>query len=151
MKAIELAKATNTSVLFTPVEIPLEVAQPIKSADEPVVSEFKSAPIVAIKPNGEEAQLAEVVTPPPTRNEVAAVSPAHTTAETTLPAIESPLPLMALLGFMILGGVFAVRSITNPFTRGLADLSCGVPLAHRVTGLRKGAACDSELFRCWRR
>ena len=36
-KAIELAKATNTPVLFTPAEIPLEVAEPIKSADEPVV------------------------------------------------------------------------------------------------------------------
>jgi hypothetical protein len=28
-KAIELAKAANTPVLFTPVEIPLEVAEPI--------------------------------------------------------------------------------------------------------------------------
>src|SRR5687767_10570243 len=30
-KAIELAKATNTPVLFTPVEIPIEFAMPIKS------------------------------------------------------------------------------------------------------------------------
>ena len=36
-KAIELAKATNTPVLFTAAEIPVEVAEPIKSADEPVV------------------------------------------------------------------------------------------------------------------
>src|SRR5947209_8697241 len=35
-KAVALAKATNTPVLFTAVEIPLEVAAPIKSADEPV-------------------------------------------------------------------------------------------------------------------
>ena len=34
-KAIELAKATNTPVLFTAAEIPVEVAEPIKSADEP--------------------------------------------------------------------------------------------------------------------
>ena len=60
-KAIELAKATNTPVLFTPVEIPVEVAEPIKSADEPVVVELKRAPIMAIKPTGEEVQLAEVV------------------------------------------------------------------------------------------
>ena len=33
-KAIELAKATKLPVLFTAVEIPLEVAQPIKTADE---------------------------------------------------------------------------------------------------------------------
>jgi len=36
-KALELAKTTNTPVLFTAVELPLEVAEPIKSADAPVV------------------------------------------------------------------------------------------------------------------
>src|SRR5579864_66319 len=71
-KAIELAKATNTPVLFTAVEIPLEVAEPIKSVDEPVVVHMKEAPIMAIKPTGEEVQLAEVVTPPPTQVEAAA-------------------------------------------------------------------------------
>src|SRR5438067_11496719 len=39
-KAVELAKATNTPVLFTAVDVPLEVATPIKSADEPVVMEL---------------------------------------------------------------------------------------------------------------
>src|SRR6476661_8430425 len=38
-KAIALAKATNSPVLFTPVEMPLEVAEPIKSADAPIVLE----------------------------------------------------------------------------------------------------------------
>src|SRR6202049_1281878 len=42
-KAIELAKATNTPVLFTTLDIPLEVAEPIKSADAPVVAELKAA------------------------------------------------------------------------------------------------------------
>src|ERR1700736_2465699 len=36
-KAIELAKATNTPVLFTAVEIPAEVTEPIKSPDAAVV------------------------------------------------------------------------------------------------------------------
>src|SRR5579864_1460345 len=70
-KAIELAKATNTPVLFTAVEIPVEVAEPIKSAEEPVVVQLKQAPIMAIKPTGEEVRLAEVVTPPPAQTEVA--------------------------------------------------------------------------------
>ena len=70
-KAIALAKATNTPVLFTPVEIPLEVAEPVKLADEPVVVELKRAPIMAIQPTGEEVQLAQVVTPPPAETEVA--------------------------------------------------------------------------------
>src|ERR1700730_5572221 len=53
-KAIELAKAANTPVLFTPVEIPLEVATPLQSVDEPVVVALKQAPIMAIKPSGDE-------------------------------------------------------------------------------------------------
>src|SRR6202795_781215 len=43
-KALELAKSTNTPVLFTPTELPLEVAEPIKSADAPVVAELRRAP-----------------------------------------------------------------------------------------------------------
>src|SRR5579872_2911103 len=70
-KAIEIAKTTNTPVLFTPVEIPVEVATPIKSAAEPVVVQLKQAPIMAIKPTGEEVQLAEVVTAPPAPVQVA--------------------------------------------------------------------------------
>jgi hypothetical protein len=101
-KAIELAKVTNTPVLFTPVELPLEVAKPIKSADEPVVMELKRAPIMAIKPSGEEVQLAEVVTPPPAA-EVELVAQ-------TLPATASPLPLIALFGLLALGGAFVVRA-----------------------------------------
>ena len=96
-KAIELAKAANTPVLFTSAEIPVEVAEPVKSVDEPVVGELKRAPIMAIKPTGEEVQLAEVVTPPPA--EVAE----------TLPSTASSMPLLALFGLLALGGALAVR------------------------------------------
>src|SRR5580692_4735736 len=64
-KAIELAKSTNSPVLFMPAEIPVEVAEPIKTADAPVVAQLKQAPIMAIQPSGEEVQISEVVTPPP--------------------------------------------------------------------------------------
>src|SRR5260370_42112121 len=64
-KALEIAKATNTIVLYTPAEIPPEVTTPIKSAAEPVVVELKQAPVMAIKPTGEEVQVTEAVTPPP--------------------------------------------------------------------------------------
>src|SRR6266481_7987938 len=73
-KAMALAKATNTAVLYTEVDIPAEVAEPIKSASAPVVVELKRAPIMAMKPTGEEVQLAEVVTSPPA--EVAMAAPA---------------------------------------------------------------------------
>ena len=114
-RAMSLAKAGNTPVLFTPAELPLEVAEPIKSADNPVVAQLRQAPIMAAQPSGEEVQLAEVVTPPPA--EVAAtqpevltgVPPATGEAERTLPSTASPLPLIALFGLLALGGVLALR------------------------------------------
>ena len=117
-KAIELAKATNTPVLFTAVEIPIEVAEPIKSADAPVVVELKRAPIMAIQPTGEEVQLAAVVTPPPAENEVAMATPATLVAETTLPDTASPLPLIALLGLLALGGALALPAAGRRVRKG---------------------------------
>ena len=105
-KAIELATSTNTPVLFTPVEIPLEVATPVKTAYEPFVVRFKQAPILAIKPTGEEVQLAEVVTPPPAETLVAAAQ--APVSDTTLPATASTLPLIGLAGFLALGGAFSL-------------------------------------------
>jgi hypothetical protein len=70
-KAVELAKTTNTPVLFSPAEIPVEVAEPIQSSDHPLVLTLKSAPVMAIQPSGLQVELAEVVTPPPAQNEVA--------------------------------------------------------------------------------
>jgi hypothetical protein len=108
-KAVELAKATNSPVLFTPAELTLEVAEPIKSADAPVVLELKQAPIMAIKPTGEEVQIAEVVTPPPAQGEVAA-APARE-AERMLPATASAFPLIALFGFLALCGALVLRRV----------------------------------------
>jgi hypothetical protein len=113
-KAIELAKASKTPVLFTPVELPLEVAEPIKSADEPLVAELRRAPVTAINPAGEEVELAQVVTPPPAQAEVAAAEPqAARVAPTSLPDTASPLPLIGLVGMMALGAAVAVRAIAT--------------------------------------
>jgi hypothetical protein len=103
-KAIELAKATNVPVLFTAVDIPVEVAEPLKSVDEPVVVQLKQAPIMAIQPTGEEVQVAQVVTPPP------AVALTAMETETTLPKTASPLPLIGLFGVLALGGVLMLRA-----------------------------------------
>src|SRR5439155_25360808 len=100
-KAIELAKATNVPVLFTAVDIPVEVAAPIKSVDEPVVVQLKQARIMAIQPSGEEVQVAQVVTAPP------AVA---LTATETLPKTARPLPFIALFGVLALGGVLMLRA-----------------------------------------
>jgi hypothetical protein len=106
-RAIVLAKAANTPVLFTPADLPLEVTEEIKTVDAPVVATLRTAPVMAVKPTGEEVQLAEVVTPPPAETEVAM---APMPAEQTLPSTASPLPLMALFGLLALGGVLALRT-----------------------------------------
>jgi len=96
-KAIQLAKETNTPVLTA--DIPAESAEPIKSADEPAVVAMKQAPVTAVKPTGEEMQLAEVVAPMPQTNLVA-----------TLPATASPVPMLALFGVLALSGALALRA-----------------------------------------
>jgi len=102
-KAIALAKSTNTPVLFTTADLPLEVSEPVRTADAPLVAALRTAPVMAIQPSGEEVQLAEVVTPPPAPVEVA-MAPAP-----ALPSTASPLPLFALIGLLALGGVLALR------------------------------------------
>jgi hypothetical protein len=101
-KAVELAKTTNTPVLFLAVEIPVEVEAPIKTADEPVVVQMKQAPIMAIRPTGEEVELAQVVTLPPAQELQPDVAPAQL-AMTVLPQTASWLPLIALFGLLALG------------------------------------------------
>jgi hypothetical protein len=109
-RAIVLAKETNTPVLFTSADLPLEVTEPIKSVDAPVVAELRTAPVMAVKPTGEEMQLTEAVTPPPAETEVAA---APMVAERALPATASLLPLMALFGLMALVGALVLRATTK--------------------------------------
>jgi len=103
-RAVELAKSTNTPVLSTSADIPVEVAEPIQTADAPAVVQMKQAPIMAIQPSGDEVQLSEVVTPPP-----APAAAPDDSADRKLPATASTLPLMALLGLLALGGAFAFR------------------------------------------
>jgi hypothetical protein len=108
-RAVELAKTANTPVLFTPVEIPLEMVQPIQTVNEPVVLQLKQTPVLAIQPTGEEVDLAQVVTPPPAQTPIAE---AGTRADNrTLPTTASPLPLIALFGLLALGGALALRFV----------------------------------------
>lgn len=121
-RAMELAKSSNVPVLYTSAELPAEMAEPITSADVPVVAEMKRAPIMAIRPTGEEVQLAEVVEAPPPVVEAApapqvaaqvaapAPDPAPAVAD-TLPATASWLPLIALFGLLAAGSAAALRAV----------------------------------------
>jgi hypothetical protein len=108
-RAMEIAKTTNMPVLFTPVEIAVEVAEPIKTADAPVVVEMKQAPVMAVQPTGEQVQLAAVVTPPPA--EMPAVATTQAPVADTLPATGSTMPLIGLMGLIALGGALSLRMI----------------------------------------
>jgi hypothetical protein len=106
-RAIELAKVTNSPVLYTPAEIPAEVTEPITSPEAPVAVQLKEAPVAAVQPTGEDVEIAQVVTPPPAEA-VAAESPAPA-AE--LPTTASPMPLIGLLGLLALGAAFSLKLV----------------------------------------
>jgi hypothetical protein len=103
-RAIELAKTTNTPVLFTETEIPVEVQQPIVAANEPVVVQMKQAPVKVLQPTGEVAELAAVVTAPPTPE----LTPDAAPVAAVLPTTSSTLPLIALFGLLALGGALGL-------------------------------------------
>ena len=107
-RAVELAKSTNTPILFMPEEVPVEVAQPILTADAPVVVQLKQAPVKAFQPTGDVVELATVVTPPPA---VALTADAAPTTLAVLPATSSTLPLIAAFGLLALGAAFVVRTL----------------------------------------
>jgi len=107
-RAVELAKTTNAPVLFTAAEIPVEVGEPIKTTDHPMVLQLKQAPVMAIKPTGEEVELAAAVTPPPAMELKPDTAPTQTAA-VTLPKTASPFPLIGLIGLLALGGAWTLR------------------------------------------
>ncbi len=81
-RAIQLAQNTNEPVLAVRDE---QAATPTPAVE--------AAPVKAVEPSGEEVEVAEVVD----------------TVAVALPTTASPLPLLALLGLLAVGGGFAIR------------------------------------------
>jgi hypothetical protein len=112
-KAMELAKTSDTPVLFSQVET-VEVAEPIASAAAPVVVEMKAAPVMALKAGGEEVALVEVVTMPAMEATTdSAAASASQPAASALPATASTLPLVGLFGLLALGGAMVSGRFAN--------------------------------------
>ena len=59
-RAMELAKASNQSVPSMPNNLASNITQPAQSSSDSSVAAMKNAPIVAEKPNGDEAEVALV-------------------------------------------------------------------------------------------
>jgi hypothetical protein len=108
-KAIELAKETNTPVLYTEADLALEVTQPILPVTAPEVVQLRQVPIKAIQPTGEVVEVAAVVTPPPAVELKPDVEPTQMAA--VLPQTSSLLPLIAMLGLLALGLGWAFRMV----------------------------------------
>ena len=66
--------------------------------------QLKQAPVLAVTPAGEDAQIAEVVTAPPAETLVA-----ENTAPAELPKTASPMPLIGLFGLLALGAAFGLQ------------------------------------------
>jgi LPXTG-motif cell wall-anchored protein len=113
-KAVELAKVTNVPVLAVVTEVPLEVEKPEAPA---VVAQLQQAPLIAVRPTGEEVEIAQVVQSEPAQ---AAPSPAQAApsvsvaaapaevAVNTLPATASNMPLIAAFGLLALSGAVMI-------------------------------------------
>jgi len=108
-RAMQLAATTNTPVLFTEVDLPLEVTEPLLPVSAPEVVQLKQAPIKAIQPTGEAVEVAAVVTPPPAVELKPDVEPTEIAA--VLPQTSSLLPLIAMLGLLALGLGLAFRML----------------------------------------
>jgi hypothetical protein len=101
-KAMELAKETNTAVLYTTDDLPIEVTTPVLTATAPEVERLIVVPVKAVQPTGQEVEMAAVVTAPPD-------SELEPTQVAMLPKTASPLPLIGLLGLLALGGGMVLR------------------------------------------
>ena len=92
-RAVALAKANNTPVPSMPAELAENTTKPATTITEPHVVAMAQAPLKAQKPTEEEVEIAEVFLPP-------AAATDTTQLPATLPATGSPLPLIALIGFL---------------------------------------------------
>lgn len=102
LKAIDLAKSVNETVLYTPVEVA-------------TIEDLKTAPIAAVKPTGETVDVAEVVEAPPVEEaklEETKLEEAKMEEPKTLPHTASYLPLLASFGLLSLGAGGLIAKFT---------------------------------------
>jgi hypothetical protein len=116
-RAVELAKITNVPVFAMPSELESNITRPTTSTNEEPVVALKHAPLVAVKPTGEEVEVSQVLDPPPPPTQT---MPAQQTAPVDgthhtwrLPQTASTLPLVGLIGLLALGAGLALSIITK--------------------------------------
>ncbi len=105
---------------------------------------------MAIQPTGEEVEIAAVVTPPPAEELKPDTAPTQVAA-VTLPQTASPLPLIALLGLLALGGAWALglvqkRVSVTGLVHDTARLLSGAPAAGGGVAAEPGGEHMKALF-----
>lgn len=103
LRAVELAKIENAPVLATPIEL----------TPQTPVEVLKTAPVIAVKPTGEEVPVAEVVQAPPPAQPAQPAQPAAAEPVEELPNTASPMPLVGLLGLLSLSAGLLIRRISR--------------------------------------
>ena len=96
-RALQLAKVTNLPVLYIPDELAPNLVAPVRTADDAPVVALKNVPLRAVKPTGEDVEIAAVIEAPP--QQVA-----------RLPKTASTLPAFFLAGLLLMGGAFALKT-----------------------------------------
>ncbi len=116
-RAMELAKVTNMPVLAMPSELESVIITPPTTVDEKPVVALKEAPIVAVKPTGEEVEVAQVITAPPVEPMPEKQTATDDTSNNSrsLPQTASTLPLLGLIGLLSLGLAFALWFVPKRF------------------------------------
>ena len=113
-RAMELAKVTNVPVFAMPSELESNITNQATSTNEEPVMALKQAPLMAVKPTGDEVEMTQIVTTPPASRTMSdeQVATASTTQHTRrLPQTASVLPLLGLLGLLSLGIGLALGGI----------------------------------------
>jgi len=96
-RAVELAKVTDLPVLAMPTELEPLIGSP-KTVNEESMFRLKQAPLIAVRPTGEEVEVGQVVESAPAQT-AAVRAPKHFHR---LPKTASGLPLVALIGLLSL-------------------------------------------------
>lgn len=117
-RAAELAKLTSLPVMAMPSEMESNITQPATTATDTPVIALKEAPLTAVNPTGEEVEIAQVVTQPPTAVAAETTTPPTAVAGMTtpqsadeLPQTASSLPLVGLIGLLSLCAGLALTAI----------------------------------------
>ena len=96
-RALELAKLTNLPILYIPDELAPNLVAPVKTADDAPVVALKNVPLRAVRPSGDDADIATVIEAPPQ-------------LVAGLPKTASTLPAFFLMGLVLMAAGFALKT-----------------------------------------